>query len=100
MALNLIDPFSISDIKEEASCQLTNHVCTRWYRAPEILLQTQEYNHKADVWSIGCIFAELLHMLRPDKLKTKRKPLFQGSKCESLSGEDNFSWSSDLHPAD
>ena len=33
---------------------------TRWYRAPEVILNASEYTTAIDVWSIGCIFAELL----------------------------------------
>jgi len=46
----------------------THEVVTLWYRAPEILLGTKKYACAVDVWSIGCIFAELV---------TKR-PLFPG----------------------
>ncbi|KAK6057280.1 hypothetical protein COOONC_05203 [Cooperia oncophora] len=38
------------------------------YRAPEILLGTQRYSMGVDIWSIGCIFAEM----------ASKKPLFQG----------------------
>ena len=40
--------------------QYTNYVVTLWYRAPELLLATDIYGPPIDVWSIGCIFAELL----------------------------------------
>ena len=33
---------------------------TRWYRAPELLLGLKNYDQSIDVWSIGCIFAELI----------------------------------------
>jgi len=46
----------------------THEVVTLWYRAPEILLGGQSYSTPVDIWSVGCIFAELL---------TKR-PLFPG----------------------
>ena len=36
---------------------LTEGVATRWYRAPEVLLGSQSYNTKADLWSLGCILA-------------------------------------------
>jgi len=39
---------------------LTSKVVTRWYRAPELLLGDSAYTSKIDVWSVGCIFAELL----------------------------------------
>lgn len=38
----------------------TYKVVTLWYRAPELLLGCKSYNHKVDIWSIGCVFAELL----------------------------------------
>lgn len=34
--------------------------CTRWYRAPEIMLNWMHYNQTVDIWSVGCIMAELL----------------------------------------
>lgn len=39
---------------------LTEHIATRWYRAPEILLGSTSYTKAVDMWSIGCILAELL----------------------------------------
>lgn len=50
------------------TCPMTEYVCTRWYRAPEVLCSWMDYNSAIDMWSIGCIFAEMLH----------RKPLFPG----------------------
>ncbi|CAM9913360.1 unnamed protein product, partial [Phaeothamnion confervicola] len=47
---------------------MTEYVVTRWYRAPEIMLACQEYTKAIDVWSVGCILAELLC----------RRPLFPG----------------------
>lgn len=43
--------------------QLTSHVVTRWYRAPELILLQEDYTEAIDVWSVGCIFAELLGMM-------------------------------------
>ncbi|XP_073441573.1 cyclin-dependent kinase 11B-like isoform X2 [Dendrobates tinctorius] len=43
-------------------------VVTLWYRAPELLLGAKEYSTAIDLWSVGCIFGELL----------TQKPLFQG----------------------
>lgn len=51
---------------------MTEYICTRWYRAPEILCCWTEYDAAIDVWSIGCIFAEML----------TRKPLFPGSNTK------------------
>ncbi|CAN1249437.1 Mitogen-activated protein kinase 3 [Linum perenne] len=47
---------------------MTEYVVTRWYRAPELLLNSQDYTAAIDVWSVGCIFMELMN----------RKPLFPG----------------------
>ncbi|XP_006732725.1 cyclin-dependent kinase 6 [Leptonychotes weddellii] len=47
---------------------LTSVVVTLWYRAPEVLLQSS-YATPVDLWSVGCIFAEMF----------RRKPLFRGS---------------------
>jgi len=55
-------------VKEEVDYELTEYVVTRWYRAPEVMCSCQEYDHKIDVWSTGCILAEL----------HGRKPLFPG----------------------
>lgn len=38
----------------------THEVVTLWYRAPEILLGCRYYSTPVDVWSIGCIFAEMV----------------------------------------
>jgi serine/threonine protein kinase len=45
----------------------THEVVTLWYRAPEILLGSQHYSIPVDIWSIGCIFAEMVtrHPLIP-----------------------------------
>lgn len=46
----------------------THEVVTLWYRAPEVLLGSPRYSTPVDLWSIGCIFAEM----------TTKKPLFHG----------------------
>ena len=46
----------------------TEYVITRWYRAPEVILNASEYTKAVDIWSVGCIIAELLG----------RTPLFPG----------------------
>jgi len=38
----------------------TKEVVTLWYRAPELLLGTPEYSTPVDMWSVGCIFAEIV----------------------------------------
>uniref|UniRef100_A0A2K5Z5R0 mitogen-activated protein kinase n=1 Tax=Mandrillus leucophaeus TaxID=9568 RepID=A0A2K5Z5R0_MANLE len=49
--------------------EMTGYVATRWYRAPEIMLNWMHYNQTVDIWSVGCIMAELL----------QGKALFPGS---------------------
>jgi len=48
--------------------KLTHEVVTLWYRAPEILLGIAKYTYAIDLWSVGCIFVEMLTNL----------PLFTG----------------------
>lgn len=50
----------IDSTLEDDTDQMTNYVASRWYRAPEILLGSSDYNEKADMWSVGCILAELI----------------------------------------
>jgi serine/threonine protein kinase len=47
-------------LEDEQLGGLTEYVVTRWYRAPEIMLACHEYTKAIDIWSVGCIFAELL----------------------------------------
>lgn len=49
--------FGLARIQEP---NMTGYVSTRYYRAPEIMLTWRKYNEKVDMWSAGCIFAELL----------------------------------------
>ena len=41
---------------------------TRWYRPPEVLLCKRQYNKAVDMWSAGCIFAELVTRPSPHRL--------------------------------
>ena len=59
--------------QEDNSGFMTEYVATRWYRAPEIMLTFKEYTKAIDVWSVGCILAEML----------SGKPLFPGKDCTS-----------------
>ena len=53
--------------------EMTGYVATRWYRAPEIMLNWMHYSQTVDIWSVGCIMAELL----------TGRPLFPGDDRES-----------------
>lgn len=61
---------------EDNSGFMTEYVATRWYRAPEIMLTFKEYTKAIDVWSVGCILAEML----------SGKPLFPGKDCTHPAG--------------
>lgn len=50
----------------------TNEVVTLWYRPPDVLLGNKTYGTTVDIWSIGCIFAEMV----------TGKPLFMGTKAQ------------------
>lgn len=45
----------------DQNAKLTNRVITLWYRPPELLLGSTKYGPAVDMWSVGCIFAELLY---------------------------------------
>lgn len=66
--------------------ELTGHVVTRWYRAPELILLEKDYGQAVDMWSVGCIFGELLGMMKESAATyLDRKPLFTGTSCYPLS---------------
>tara|TARA_B100001248_G_scaffold262153_1_gene256392 strand:+ start:1641 stop:2855 length:1215 start_codon:yes stop_codon:yes gene_type:complete len=71
-------PVSVSTMEHTTSstnnAQLTHHMQTRWWRSPEIILGVP-YDYAIDIWSLGCIFAEMF----------LRKPLFPGKTCKPLS---------------
>ena len=37
-----------------------SYICSRYYRAPELIFGATLYDHSIDVWSVGCVVAELL----------------------------------------
>ncbi|XP_066553328.1 serine/threonine-protein kinase ICK [Amia ocellicauda] len=68
----------------------TDYVSTRWYRAPEVLLRSTNYNSPIDQWAVGCIMAELYTL----------RPLFPGSSevdtifkiCQVLGTPKKIDW--------
>ncbi|XP_061679009.1 mitogen-activated protein kinase 12 isoform X2 [Syngnathoides biaculeatus] len=56
-------------LARQADNEMTGYVVTRWYRAPEVILSWMHYSQTVDIWSVGCIMAEML----------QGKPLFKGS---------------------
>ena len=64
---------------DPAQCaQLTEYVVTRWYRAPELLTGNEKYGPAIDMWSVGCILAEMLSALQPGNVGDKAA-LFPGN---------------------
>ncbi|KAF1889672.1 hypothetical protein Lal_00025000 [Lupinus albus] len=63
---------------------MTEYVVTRWYRAPELLLNCSEYTAAIDIWSVGCILGEIM----------TRQPLFPGRdyvhQLRLITENDNF----------
>ncbi|PKU83933.1 Mitogen-activated protein kinase 2 [Dendrobium catenatum] len=62
-----IGDFGLARTTSEADF-MTEYVVTRWYRAPELLLNCSEYTAAIDIWSVGCILGEIV----------TREPLFPG----------------------
>jgi len=60
---------SVNSEEDVGNIKLTDYVATRWYRAPEILLGSTKYSKAVDMWSVGCILAELI----------VGKPIFPGT---------------------
>ncbi|XP_065830899.1 mitogen-activated protein kinase 1-like [Oscarella lobularis] len=58
----------IVDLEHDHKGFLTEYVATRWYRAPEIMLNSKGYSKSIDIWSVGCILGEML----------SNRPLFPG----------------------
>ncbi|XP_023620548.1 mitogen-activated protein kinase 13 [Myotis lucifugus] len=58
-------------LARHADAEMTGYVVTRWYRAPEVILSWMHYNQTVDIWSVGCIMAEML----------TGKTLFKGKDC-------------------
>ena len=64
--LNLIDnpslpiEYSNNIIYDDSKRELNDRNISRWYRAPEAILSPDDYKKPVDIWSIGCILAELL----------------------------------------
>jgi serine/threonine protein kinase len=57
----------------------------RWYRPPEIILEVSNYDTRVDIWSLGCVFAELAYMWDNETNNPDNRFLFTGSSCFPLS---------------
>ena len=90
---------------ERAKRRQSPHVSSRWYRAPEICLLEKNYGQAIDMWSIGCILAELLNQLQMNtgewNASLKTRILFPGDSCYPqspgkvegvVSSDDQLQW--------
>jgi len=61
--INSLTSEASSDKRAEKSHEkYTLDVGTRWYKAPELLMGLKAYSKKIDVWSLGCILAEITQL--------------------------------------
>lgn len=58
----------VCDTSHDHTGVLTEYVATRWYRAPEVMLNAKGYTKALDIWSVGCILGEMIN----------NKPMFPG----------------------
>jgi mitogen-activated protein kinase 1/3 len=63
-----------ANTKDEQRNMSTHYVASRWYRAPELLLCHKEASKSIDMWSVGCVFSELLN----SDATTSNRVLFPG----------------------
>ena len=64
--------FGLARMYGTPKTRLSPQAITLWYKPPELLLGSSEYSSAADIWSVGCIFAELL----------LRRPFLQGNQTD------------------
>ncbi|RHN43035.1 putative protein-serine/threonine kinase CMGC-CDK-CRK7-CDK9 family [Medicago truncatula] len=57
--LKIADFGLANSLKIKPKGPLTNRVVTLWYRAPELLLGSIDYDYSIDIWSVGCLLAEM-----------------------------------------
>mmetsp|Transcript_20591 Transcript_20591/g.19564 ORF Transcript_20591/g.19564 Transcript_20591/m.19564 type:complete len:93 (+) Transcript_20591:365-643(+) len=60
--------FGSSKVIDEKNFKNTPYVVSRYYRAPELILASNHYSDRIDIWSVGCILFELM----------TRMPMFPG----------------------
>ena len=67
-----LSDFGLARMYGTPKVRLSPQAITLWYKPPELLLGASEYSSAADMWSVGCIFAELL----------LRRPFLQGNQTD------------------
>lgn len=79
--------FGLAKIYGSPDRRMSPQACTIWYRAPELLFGAASYGAAADMWSIGCIFGELLWL----------KPMLSDTHTHRGGMESAAAYSSRLH---
>mmetsp|Transcript_11663 Transcript_11663/g.19691 ORF Transcript_11663/g.19691 Transcript_11663/m.19691 type:complete len:137 (+) Transcript_11663:668-1078(+) len=73
--------------------EISSVIMSRWYRSPEVILTYPYYNTGADIWSLGCILAELLYCsmeyTKQKEFDNKKRFIFQGDSCFPISPQKN-----------
>ena len=78
--------------RQKRKRELSNHVVSRWYRAPEVILAETSYDQAIDIWAGGCILSEMISM--SDHYSSMITPedrfIFTGTSCFPLSPCDKM----------
>jgi len=69
---------------EEPKRAMSTHVCSRWYRSPEICILENMYDQATDIWGLGCCLYELMKVI-DQEANTNKAILFKGKHCFPLS---------------
>ncbi|KAF6164036.1 hypothetical protein GIB67_028740 [Kingdonia uniflora] len=77
--------FGLANFVSTGRQQLTSRVVTLWYRPPELLLGSTDYGAAMDLWSVGCVFAELF--LGKPLLQGRTVPYKRGNAASGLAYE-------------
>ena len=77
--------------RQQKKRSLSSHVCSRWYRSPEISLLEKHYDTASDMWSLGCCLYELMRIPIAENDGMADKILFPGDCCYPLSPKQGAS---------
>ncbi|XP_068187706.1 mitogen-activated protein kinase 13 [Antennarius striatus] len=75
-------------LARSADAEMTGYVVTRWYRAPEVILNWMHYTQTVDIWSVGCIMAEMANGKTLFKGKDYMDQLTQIMKVTGVPGPE------------
>ena len=76
----------------------TEYVSTRYYRAPECILRSQNYNSPVDIWAVGCIMAEMYMHPMPLFYGASEKEVFV-KICTTLGSPNRSNWNEGVNQA-